>query len=180
MCKTFYEFWFEEPPGHHTQFASDASSIPVEVEKKTKQMVGLLRTTPNHQLLVTIIKRALALDFFPQATKAAGINPVALASVRRRCEMMCKCLLENILQVNIDASCLCIAGLVKYQNLTSFILPGRRTEPWRGRRASASLCTCFACFLSGGSWAVYTGFRPYEVCYYPTAVFEESGYIWPL
>ncbi|CAN7035053.1 unnamed protein product [Brassica oleracea var. botrytis] len=99
VCKTFYEFWFEEPSGHHTQFASDASSIPVEVETKTKQMVGLLRRTPNHQLLVTIIKRALALDFFPQATKAAGINPVALASVRRRCEMMCKCLLENILQV---------------------------------------------------------------------------------
>ncbi|KAL0647848.1 hypothetical protein Bca4012_046139 [Brassica carinata] len=81
VCKTFYEFWFEEPSGHHTQFASDASSIPVEVETKTKQMVGLLRRTPNHQLLVTIIKRALALDFFPQATKAAGINPVALASV---------------------------------------------------------------------------------------------------
>ncbi|KAL0728050.1 hypothetical protein Bca4012_024143 [Brassica carinata] len=99
VCKTFYEFWFEEPPGHHTQFASDASYIPVEVEKKTKQMVGLLRTTPNHQLLVTIIKRALALDFFPQATKAAGINPVALASVRRRCELMCQCLLEKILQV---------------------------------------------------------------------------------
>ncbi|KAJ0232572.1 Sister chromatid cohesion protein SCC2 [Hirschfeldia incana] len=99
VCKTFYEFWFEEPPGHHTQFASDASSIPVEVENKTKQMVGLLRTTPNHQLLVTIIKRALALDFFPQATKAAGINPVALATVRRRCELMCKCLLEKILQV---------------------------------------------------------------------------------
>ncbi|KAF8090173.1 hypothetical protein N665_0483s0012 [Sinapis alba] len=99
VCKTFYEFWFEEPPGHHTQFASDASSIPVEVEKKTKQMVGLLRTTPNHQLLVTIIKRSLALDFFPQATKAAGINPVAIASVRRRCELMCKCLLEKILQV---------------------------------------------------------------------------------
>ncbi|CAH2072676.1 unnamed protein product [Thlaspi arvense] len=99
VCKTFYEFWFEEPPGHHTQFASDASSIPLEVEKKTKQMVGLLRKTPNHQLLVTIIKRALALDFFPQATKAAGINPVALASVRRRCELMCKCLLEKILQV---------------------------------------------------------------------------------
>ncbi|ESQ41527.1 hypothetical protein EUTSA_v10012417mg [Eutrema salsugineum] len=99
VCKTFYEFWFEEPPGHHTQFASDASSIPVEVEMKTNQMVGLLRRTPNHQLLVTIIKRALALDFFPQATKAAGINPVALASVRRRCELMCKCLLEKILQV---------------------------------------------------------------------------------
>ncbi|CAH8386778.1 unnamed protein product [Eruca vesicaria subsp. sativa] len=99
VCKTFYEFWFEEPPGHHTQFASDGSSIPVEVEKKTKQLVGLLRTTPNHQLLVTIIKRALALDFFPQATKTAGINTVALASVRRRCELMCKCLLEKILQV---------------------------------------------------------------------------------
>ncbi|CAA7031303.1 unnamed protein product [Microthlaspi erraticum] len=99
VCKTFYEFWFEEPSGHHTQFASDGSSIPLEVEKKTKQMVELLRRTSNHQLLGTIIKRALALDFFPQATKAAGINPVALASVRRRCELMCKCLLEKILQV---------------------------------------------------------------------------------
>jgi cohesin loading factor subunit SCC2 len=104
VCKTFYEFWFEEPPGHHTQFASDASSIPLELEKKTKQMVGLLSRTPNQQLLVTIIKRALALDFFPQAAKAAGINPVALASVRRRCELMCKCLLEKILQVNTNAS----------------------------------------------------------------------------
>lgn len=129
MCKTFYEFWFEEPPGHHTQFASDASSIPVEVEKKTKQMVGLLRTTPNHQLLVTIIKRALALDFFPQATKAAGINPVALASVRRRCELMCKCLLEKILQVNINALCLCIDWLVEYQYIPSFVPSGRRNEP---------------------------------------------------
>ncbi|KAL1205894.1 Sister chromatid cohesion protein SCC2 [Cardamine amara subsp. amara] len=78
VCKTFYEFWFEEPLGHQTQFASDASSIPMELEKKTKQMVGLLSRTP---------------------TKAAGINPVALASVRRRCELMCKCLLEKILQV---------------------------------------------------------------------------------
>ncbi|VVB05262.1 unnamed protein product [Arabis nemorensis] len=45
VCKTFYEFWIEEPPGHHTQFSSDASSIPVEVENNTKQIVGMLRRT---------------------------------------------------------------------------------------------------------------------------------------
>ena len=56
---------------------------------------------PNHQLLVTIIKRNLALDFFPQSTKAVGINPVSLTSVRKRCELMCKCLLERILQVRL-------------------------------------------------------------------------------
>lgn len=56
---------------------------------------------PNHQLLVTIIKRNLALDFLPQSTKAVGINPVSLTSVRKRCELMCKCLLERILQVTL-------------------------------------------------------------------------------
>ncbi|XP_010550011.1 PREDICTED: nipped-B-like protein B isoform X2 [Tarenaya hassleriana] len=99
VCKTFYEFWFEEPPGHQTQFAGDGSSIPLEVAKKTEQMVGLLKRIPSYQPLVVVIKRNLALDFFPQSAKAAGINPVALASVRRRCELMCQCLLEKILQV---------------------------------------------------------------------------------
>lgn len=59
----------------------------------------MLRKMPNHQVLVTVIKRNLTLDFFPQSTKAVGINPVSLASVRRRCELMCKFLLERILQV---------------------------------------------------------------------------------
>lgn len=59
----------------------------------------MLRKMPNHQLLVAVIKRNLALDFFPQSAKAVGINPVSLASVRKRCELMCKCLLERILQV---------------------------------------------------------------------------------
>lgn len=67
--------------------------------KKTEQIVQMLRRMPSLQLLVTVIKRNLALDFFSQSAKAVGINPASLASVRRRCELMCKCLLEKILQV---------------------------------------------------------------------------------
>ncbi|KAI8534083.1 hypothetical protein RHMOL_Rhmol10G0060800 [Rhododendron molle] len=99
VCKTFYEFWFEEPSGSHARLYGGSSSVPLEVAKKTEQMVEMLRKMPNHQVLVTVIKRNLALDFFPQSTKAVGINPVSLASVRRRCELMCKFLLERILQV---------------------------------------------------------------------------------
>ncbi|CAL2258840.1 unnamed protein product [Prunus armeniaca] len=99
VCKTFYEFWFEEPTGSQTQFFGDGSSVPLEVAKKTEQIVEMLRRMPSHQLLVTVIKSNLALDFFPQSVKAIGINPVSLASVRKRCELMCKCLLERILQV---------------------------------------------------------------------------------
>ncbi|KHG26754.1 Nipped-B-like protein [Gossypium arboreum] len=107
VCKTFYEFWFEEPSGMQTQYPGDGSSIPLEVAKKTEQIVETLRQLPNHQFLVTVIKRNLVLDFFPQSAKAAGINPVSLAAVRRRCEVMCKCLLERILQTeetsNVEA-----------------------------------------------------------------------------
>ncbi|XP_010259396.1 PREDICTED: nipped-B-like protein isoform X2 [Nelumbo nucifera] len=99
VCKTFYEFWFEEPSGIQTQFVGDGSSIPLEVAKKTEQIVEMLRRMPNHQPLVTVIRRNLALDFLPQSAKAIGINAVSLASVRKRCELMCKCLLERILQV---------------------------------------------------------------------------------
>lgn len=99
VCKTFYEFWFEENTGSHTQFFGDDSSVPLEVAKKVEQIVEMLRRIPTPHHLVTVIKRNLALDFFPQAAKAAGINPVLLASVRNRCELMCKFLLERILQV---------------------------------------------------------------------------------
>nr|GLL18743.1 nipped-B-like protein isoform X1 [Ipomoea trifida] len=99
VCKTFYDFWFDESSGSHSQFYGDGSSVPIEVSKKTEQIVDMMRRMPTHQPLVTVIKRNLALDFFPQSAKAAGINPVSLASVRRRCELMCKCLLEKILQV---------------------------------------------------------------------------------
>lgn len=77
----------------------DGSSVPLEVSKKTEQVVETLRGMPSHQPLSIVIRRILSLDFFPQSAKAAGINPVLLASVRRRCELMCKCLLENVLQV---------------------------------------------------------------------------------
>ncbi|KAF5189536.1 Sister chromatid cohesion protein scc2 [Thalictrum thalictroides] len=99
VCKTFYEFWFEEPSGAQTQFVGNGSSVPLEVAKKTEQIVEMLKRMPNRELLITVIRRNLALDFFPQSAKAGGINPVLLASVRKRCELMCKCLLERILQV---------------------------------------------------------------------------------
>ncbi|KAI3713140.1 hypothetical protein L1987_71712 [Smallanthus sonchifolius] len=99
VCKTFYEFWFEESSGRQDQFFAEGSSVTVEMAKKTEQMVEMLRRMPSNQLLVIVIKRSLALDFKPQAAKAAGISPVDLASVRKRCELMCKCLLEKILRV---------------------------------------------------------------------------------
>lgn len=85
--------------GLQTQVFGDGSSVPLEVAKKTEQIVEMLRRMPNHQLLVTVIKRNLSLDFLPQSAKAIGVNPVSLATVRKRCELMCKCLLEKILQV---------------------------------------------------------------------------------
>ncbi|XAR51675.1 hypothetical protein NMG60_11006373 [Bertholletia excelsa] len=99
ICKTFHEFWFEEPSGSQGRLFGDGSSVPLEVAKKTEQIVEMLRRIPNHQLLVSVIKRNLALDFLPQSAKAAGVNPVSLASVHKRCELMCKFLLERILQV---------------------------------------------------------------------------------
>lgn len=99
VCKTFHEFWFEEPSSLQTQVYGDGSSVPLEVAKKTEQIVEMLRKMPNNQLLVIVIKRNLSLDFLPQSTKAIGINPVSLTTVRKRCELMCKCLLEKILQV---------------------------------------------------------------------------------
>ncbi|PSR87716.1 Nipped-B-like protein [Actinidia chinensis var. chinensis] len=100
VCKTFYEFWFEEPSGSRAHLFGGSSSVPLEVAKKTEQIVEMLRRMPNHQLLVTVIKRNLALDFLPQSTKALGVNPISLASVRKRCELMCKFLLERMLQVD--------------------------------------------------------------------------------
>ncbi|XP_042024100.1 sister chromatid cohesion protein SCC2-like isoform X1 [Salvia splendens] len=99
VCKTFYEFWFEEPSGWQNRTFKDNSSVPLEVTKKTEQVAETLRRMSSHQPLAIVIKRILALDFFPQSAKAAGINPVLLSSVRRRCELMCKCLLEKALQV---------------------------------------------------------------------------------
>lgn len=101
VCKTFYEFWFDESASAQTRSFGDGSSVPIEVAKRTEQIVEMQRKMKDNQLLVTVIKRNLALDFFTQSAKAAGINPVSLASVRKRCELMCKCLLERILQVSL-------------------------------------------------------------------------------
>lgn len=106
VCKTFYEFWFEEPSASETQVFGDGSTVSLEVAKKTEQIVEMSRGgMPNQQLavnplLLTVIKRNLTLDFLPQSAKAIGVNPVSLATVRKRCELMCKCLLEKMLQVH--------------------------------------------------------------------------------
>ncbi|CAL5185968.1 unnamed protein product [Lathyrus oleraceus] len=100
VCKTFHEFWFEEPSASQTQVFEDGSTVPLEVAKKTEQIVEMLKRLPNNQLLVTIIKRNLTLDFLPQSAKAIGVNPSSLVTVHKRCELMCKCLLEKILQVD--------------------------------------------------------------------------------
>ncbi|CAL8126389.1 unnamed protein product [Prunus armeniaca] len=74
VCRTVYEFWFEEPTGSQTQFFGDGSSVPLEVAKNTEQIVEMLRRMPSHQLLVTVIKSNLALDFFPQSVKATCLT----------------------------------------------------------------------------------------------------------
>ncbi|KAM7266752.1 hypothetical protein ACFE04_008918 [Oxalis oulophora] len=123
VCKTFYEFWFEEPSGLQTRFMGDGSLVPLEVAKKTEQIVDMLKKMQSHQLLVIVIKRNLALDFFAQSAKAAGINPVQLASVRKRCELMCKCLLERILQVEeVTGSEVEIRALPYVQALHAFCI----------------------------------------------------------
>lgn len=105
MCKTFYELWFEEPSGSDKHYVADRSSVPMEVANKTEQIVDMLRQMPNHQPLITIVKRILVLDFLPQSAKATGgINQAALASIRKRCELICKRLLERILQVQLNFS----------------------------------------------------------------------------
>ncbi|ONM51071.1 PHD finger family protein [Zea mays] len=104
VCKTFYELWFEEPTGSHKHLVADGSSVPMEIAKKTEQIVDMLRKMTNHQPLITIIKRNLTLDFLPQSTKAAGINSYMVASIQKRCELICKRLLERILQVEEGAA----------------------------------------------------------------------------
>ncbi|XP_031128419.1 sister chromatid cohesion protein SCC2-like [Ipomoea triloba] len=64
VCKTFYDFWFYESSGSHSQFYGDGSSVSIEVSKKTEQIVDMMRRMPTHQPLVTVIKCNLALDFF--------------------------------------------------------------------------------------------------------------------
>ncbi|GJY74725.1 hypothetical protein Tco_0479156, partial [Tanacetum coccineum] len=57
VCKTFHEFWFEEPSGSQNQIFTKGSSVTVEIAKKTDQM----------------------------SAKVVRISLVMLASVRKRC-----------------------------------------------------------------------------------------------
>jgi cohesin loading factor subunit SCC2 len=99
VCRTFYELWFEESVDSQTQYVGNGSTVPLEIAERTEQLVDVLRKLNSHQPLITIIKRSLALDFCPQNARSIGTNAVSQAIVRKRCELMCQCLLERILQV---------------------------------------------------------------------------------
>lgn len=92
VTKTLHELWFEE------QLSSKRGTGPVsDVEETTNQLVEVLKRLPSNQPLVAIIKRSLAQDLDNQVDKgkeAAAVNPGA---IRRRCEQICKCLIESIL-----------------------------------------------------------------------------------
>ncbi|XP_024530333.1 sister chromatid cohesion protein SCC2 isoform X2 [Selaginella moellendorffii] len=98
VCKTFYELWFEEHPGQQTQFVADGSIVPSEIAERVQQIVDVLKSLPNHQPIVMIIKRSLTLDFIPQGSKTAAPTNISQAAVRNRCELMCKYLMECILK----------------------------------------------------------------------------------
>lgn len=96
VCRTFYELWFEESTDSQTQYVGNGSTVPLEIAERTEQLVDVLRKLNSHQPLITIIKRSL--DFCPQSARSIGTNAVSQAVVRKRCELMCQCLLERILQ----------------------------------------------------------------------------------
>lgn len=98
VCRTFYELWFEEPANQYAFHNGDSSSVPSEISERAQQLVDVLKCLQNPQAMVTIIKRSLALDFVPQTAKNSATSLVSQATVRNRCELMCKCLIENILK----------------------------------------------------------------------------------
>lgn len=92
VTKTLHELWFEEPTSRNGTGAHS------DVKETTQQLVEVLRRLPSSQPLVAIIKRSLAQDLNNHAEKgqeAAAVNPGA---IWKRCEQMCKCLIESILQ----------------------------------------------------------------------------------
>lgn len=98
VCKTFFELWFEEPTNSYASHNVDNSNVPSEITERVQQLVDVLKCLQNPQAMVIIIKRSLALDFVPQSAKNSATNLISQATVRNRCELMCKCLIENILK----------------------------------------------------------------------------------
>lgn len=98
--RTFFELWFEEMAVQHSHLGGDGTHIPPDVVDRTQQIVDVLKKLGNCQPIVTVIKRSLALDFASQSAKTAATISGSQASVRKRCELMCKCLLESILKVD--------------------------------------------------------------------------------
>eukprot|EP00250_Pteridium_aquilinum_P012903 c21018_g1_i1 orf=256-5733(+) len=98
VCRTFFELWFEEPTNQSSFHNGDNSYVPSEITERVQQLVDVLKCLQNPQAMVTIIKRSLALDFVPQSAKNSATSLVSQATVRNRCELMCKCLIENILK----------------------------------------------------------------------------------
>ncbi|KAI5058048.1 hypothetical protein GOP47_0026218 [Adiantum capillus-veneris] len=98
VCRTFFELWFEEPVNQQPYRNGDNSVVPSEIAERVQQLVDVLKCLQNPQAMVIIIKRSLALDFIPQSAKNSATGLVSQATVRNRCELMCKCLIENILK----------------------------------------------------------------------------------
>ncbi|MCO5609933.1 hypothetical protein L7F22_064168 [Adiantum nelumboides] len=98
VCRTFFELWFEEPTNPQSYRNGDNSVVPSEITDRVQQLVDVLKCLQNPQAMVIIIRRSLALDFIPQSAKNSATGLVSQATVRNRCELMCKCLIENILK----------------------------------------------------------------------------------
>ncbi|KAH7414591.1 hypothetical protein KP509_14G000800 [Ceratopteris richardii] len=104
VCRTFFELWFEEPTDQQSYRNGDNSMVPSEITERVQQLVDVLKSLQNPQAMIIIIKRSLALDFIPQSAKNSATCLVSQATVRNRCEMMCKCLIENILKAEEGSS----------------------------------------------------------------------------
>lgn len=192
--KTFFELWFDEPTRHHTQHLGDGSVVPSEIAERAQQLVDVLRKLTSHQAMVTIIKRSLSLDFCPQNIKNSATSMMTQAAVRLRCELMCKCLLESVLKVNLAYFCSlfwCRNGLVfpvildnseissvfPFTWLTYGIwLPaGRRNSYGWYRYSGLALCLGVTCFLHCWPYTVRTTIRSISLCRDSPALSEDSG-----
>eukprot|EP00897_Mesotaenium_endlicherianum_P005542 jgi/Mesen1/5015/ME000025S04414 len=95
VTKTFYELWFEDQLEAEYRETSD---IAPNLAAHTNELVEVLKKLPNNQPLVAIIKRSLSHG--AQSNKTAAGHIAVQNAVRRRCELMCKHLLDSIVQVD--------------------------------------------------------------------------------
>ena len=79
----------------------DGGVVPTEIGERAQQLVYVLRNLPSHQAMVAIIKCNLSLDFCAQNVKTSATSVDIPVVVRHCCELVCKCLLESVLKVNM-------------------------------------------------------------------------------